>query len=185
MCGFSVFSLGKVSGNINYKVTVYLESTKENTTLIKDSQEIQQYSKTIFQQLDKFLPATRFKNVFAKDGMSLKYSIEVYDTSEAPKRSDDNSRANDDLAKTLECPICNEYMSGQIYNCSRGHSLCADCKKMLNKCPFCNANLTSSRNYVLEEIAEKTKLRCRNTSAGCTFVGEARIMKVHEENCHF
>lgn len=185
LCGFSVFSIGSVPGNFKYKVTIHLTSSKENIILIQHKKAIQLYDKGTFRDLNKILPATRFKNFLGQDGMTLQYFIEVYDANEEPEKTKVSDNINEDLIRSLECPICIEYMTKPIYNCVKGHSICNLCKKNVEKCPLCQVNITDARNYVLEEIAEKTIVRCPKASEGCPFTGNIKNMTTHERNCYF
>ncbi|XP_050360027.1 uncharacterized protein LOC126779897 [Nymphalis io] len=63
----------------------------------------------------------------------------------------------DDL---LQCPVCYEIPSGQIFQCNEGHHVCGRCKMRLDVCPVCRALFFGTRNYAMEElIANFRKLR--------------------------
>lgn len=69
----------------------------------------------------------------------------------------------DDL---LQCPVCYEIPSGQIFQCNEGHHVCGRCKMRLDVCPVCRALFFGTRNYALEElIANFRKMRAFKTSA--------------------
>lgn len=58
----------------------------------------------------------------------------------------------------LECPICKEYMSPPIYQCTSGHTVCSSCKTKLGKCSSCEDPIEKTRNYTLEELSKKVEL---------------------------
>ncbi|XP_073943564.1 uncharacterized protein isoform X2 [Choristoneura fumiferana] len=65
-----------------------------------------------------------------------------------------------DLDDLLQCPVCYEIPSGQIFQCNEGHHVCGRCKARLSQCPVCRALFFGTRNYAMEElIANVRKLR--------------------------
>lgn len=58
----------------------------------------------------------------------------------------------------LECPVCKEYMSPPIYQCTTGHTICNPCKTKLGKCSSCEDPIEKTRNYTLEELSKKVEL---------------------------
>lgn len=65
-----------------------------------------------------------------------------------------------DLDDLLQCPVCYEIPSGQIFQCNEGHHVCGRCKMRLDVCPVCRALFFGTRNYAMEElIANVRKLR--------------------------
>ncbi|KAJ8911290.1 hypothetical protein NQ315_015293 [Exocentrus adspersus] len=60
----------------------------------------------------------------------------------------------------LECPVCKEYMHPPIYQCLLGHTMCNNCKSKADKCPMagCEANIETTRNYILEDLSKKVEL---------------------------
>ncbi|KAL0895739.1 hypothetical protein ABMA27_011804 [Loxostege sticticalis] len=65
-----------------------------------------------------------------------------------------------DLDDLLQCPVCYEIPSGQIFQCNEGHHVCGRCKMRLDMCPVCRALFFGTRNYAMEElIANVRKLR--------------------------
>ncbi|XP_075985491.1 uncharacterized protein LOC142982719 [Anticarsia gemmatalis] len=70
------------------------------------------------------------------------------------------SDALPDLDDLLQCPVCYEIPSGQIFQCNEGHHVCGRCKMRLDLCPVCRALFFGTRNYAMEElIANVRKLR--------------------------
>ncbi|XP_034840964.1 uncharacterized protein [Maniola hyperantus] len=55
----------------------------------------------------------------------------------------------DDL---LQCPVCYEIPTGQIFQCNEGHHVCGRCKMRLDVCPVCRALFFGTRNYAMEEL---------------------------------
>ncbi|XP_053601850.1 uncharacterized protein LOC128670307 isoform X1 [Plodia interpunctella] len=65
-----------------------------------------------------------------------------------------------DLDDLLQCPVCYEIPTGQIFQCNEGHHVCGRCKARLDMCPVCRALFFGTRNYAMEElIANVRKLR--------------------------
>lgn len=65
-----------------------------------------------------------------------------------------------DLDDLLQCPVCYEIPTGQIFQCNEGHHVCGRCKARLDVCPVCRALFFGTRNYAMEElIANVRKLR--------------------------
>ncbi|KAJ0181164.1 hypothetical protein K1T71_003249 [Dendrolimus kikuchii] len=65
-----------------------------------------------------------------------------------------------DLDDLLQCPVCYEIPSGQIFQCNEGHHVCGRCKMRLDVCPVCRALFFGTRNYAMEElIANVRRLR--------------------------
>lgn len=65
-----------------------------------------------------------------------------------------------DLDDLLQCPVCYEIPSGQIFQCNEGHHVCGRCKMRLHVCPVCRALFFGTRNYAMEElIANIRRLR--------------------------
>lgn len=89
----------------------------------------------------------------------------------------------DDILVELECPICTNYMSPPIRQCSTGHSLCEQCRKRLPMCPQCKGPFTDSRNITLEGLAVKLKYPCMNKTSGCEAQLAYNEREVHELNC--
>lgn len=89
------------------------------------------------------------------------------------------------LLKSLECPICLEYMIAEISLCESGHSVCQKCKDQLNpaRCPTCRRGFTTGRNYALEDIASTTPFPCKYK--GCDVQLQGKDMKNHLLKCDF
>jgi len=60
------------------------------------------------------------------------------------------------LEQQLECPVCLSTNLGQVFQCHRGHTMCARCRGRLWRCPLCRADLFSMppiRNLALESLS--------------------------------
>lgn len=101
-----------------------------------------------------------------------------------------NSSAYENLLRTLECPVCTNYMIPPIKQCLTGHSFCGRCHEQLSgmqgaKCPLCQEKLTQSRNITLESIAETANYPCVNKDAGCNKTLPCQDMGKHQSECFF
>ncbi|CAH1971510.1 unnamed protein product [Acanthoscelides obtectus] len=105
------------------------------------------------------------------------YTITVYET-ETPAGN---------APEYLECPVCINYMTDQIYLCQNGHSVCGTCnEKNGNKiCPICRNLMRSSRNFALENLVRHMNIPCRKKFRGCTFIGPISAVTVHEKTCKY
>uniref|UniRef100_A0A1B0CJE3 RING-type domain-containing protein n=2 Tax=Lutzomyia longipalpis TaxID=7200 RepID=A0A1B0CJE3_LUTLO len=65
--------------------------------------------------------------------------------------------ANSVVDPIFGCPVCYEKYKGRILVCLKGHSVCEQCSRQLQKCPQCNAEYRGTRNYSLEDIVVKLK----------------------------
>lgn len=85
------------------------------------------------------------------------------------KKEETTSSSSSSIALEIgECPVCYVLMNspGQIYSCSKGHSVCSFCLKMLRErrffCPICRENFNKRpprRNLLAEDlIREKETL---------------------------
>lgn len=82
----------------------------------------------------------------------------------------------------LECPVCLEYMVGDITLCQQGHSTCKTCKdKIRSHCPICKSVFAVQRNFTLEQVAAKLTYPCRND--GCKAILKANEVREHERYC--
>lgn len=111
------------------------------------------------------------------------YSVKL--VNQTSTKNIDKTFGNSSLASKLECPVCYEYLSAPIFICNTGHSLCSNCKKKLKKCALCQAVVSNSRNYALEEISESLEICCPNASQGCKYFGKIPNTKMHFSICVF
>jgi E3 ubiquitin-protein ligase SIAH1 len=74
-------------------------------------------------------------------------------------------------------------MKPPIYQCRRGHSVCAECKERIVRCPTCEWALLNMRNLIADELANKVKYPCRNAFRGCNEKPRLKDMEKHESVC--
>ncbi|RZC38978.1 Sina, MreB Mbl, and/or zf-C3HC4 2 domain containing protein, partial [Asbolus verrucosus] len=92
-------------------------------------------------------------------------------------------KVNYDLMTELECPVCFEYITPPIYQCVTGHSICADCKRQISKCPTCKAEIKNTQNFTLEKMAYLLMYPCRFAEYGCDFTAKPMEIRKHEKYC--
>ncbi|CAG9760409.1 unnamed protein product [Ceutorhynchus assimilis] len=119
---------------------------------------------------------------------SINYTVRIVEKMEVEPTVEPPQDSKKDLQllvflQNLECQICKSLMSAPIYNCITGHTMCKDCKARVMKCPQCQRELTDSRCFALEDIADKIKLDCTNKKLGCRFVGNIDENIAHEKLC--
>ncbi|CAE8595720.1 unnamed protein product [Polarella glacialis] len=85
-----------------------------------------------------------------------------------------------------DCPICDEALSGRIFQCQQGHHLCEECltkiRSTTRQCPSCREVFPSSaaRNLALEKLAANVDFPCRWT---CGFQGRPDALQAHHSQC--
>ncbi|CAK1548579.1 unnamed protein product [Leptosia nina] len=90
----------------------------------------------------------------------------------------------DDL---LQCPVCYEIPTAQIFQCNEGHHVCGRCKMRLDVCPVCRAFFFGTRNYAMEElIANFNKLksfksRLQSGGSGSSESSSTPVVEAEEE----
>lgn len=92
---------------------------------------------------------------------------------------------NENIIKTIECPVCFTPMVPPIYQCVAGHSICEACKSQVNDCPTCHAGIQNTRNFMLEEMTSHFKYPCKYRDYDCKYVSTAQDIKKHEAECNF
>jgi len=90
--------------------------------------------------------------------------------------------------QALHCPICNELpRQAPIFNCTRGHLICADCKPKVDTCPLCRCPNITQRNQFAERLLatalDGLVLDCKNKDDGCTARDLAHKLVDHEKIC--
>lgn len=194
---FSIFSLCLENCDFQYDVTLSITGENETTVLSLKDQEIKPFNEKL--HCIKYLRiglikynsfnfmTTRFEKLRKSNKLKLSYSIQICEEFNVKV---DNSIKNffvniDNLGKSFECPICKDYLSSPIYNCNTGHTFCKKCKEQLMICPFCQAVIDKSRNFVLEDILDVLQIVCPNEPKGCQFFGKVHEIKHHELTCLF
>ena len=62
----------------------------------------------------------------------------------------------------LECPVCLEVATGQIFSCDRQHMVCARCRPRVGSCPMCRRRYPTTplrHRYAEKNVASLQKLR--------------------------
>merc|ERR1711915_196157 len=67
------------------------------------------------------------------------------------------SRISEFVEEWLECPVCRDRVGKEVYQCHRGHLMCASCRVRLLTCPVCRSLLTlpAIRNRAVEQIVDE------------------------------
>lgn len=93
-----------------------------------------------------------------------------------------------DIEDSVKCIICFEFLLAKVLLCEKGHSVCEKCVKEMKvtQCPQCQANLTDSRNYQLEQLIDKIK---SHFTIPCSFSCGLKVklsdMEVHQMECQY
>ena len=59
----------------------------------------------------------------------------------------------DELKDVLECPVCLKVpRQPPIYQCERGHCICAACHSKLSNCPVCRIPMGKTRSLIFEKV---------------------------------
>lgn len=68
----------------------------------------------------------------------------------------------------LQCIICTEYLSSQIYQCANGpHYICGECLKKKNECPICRNGQRMICNTYLSGLLKPHLIACPYVKNGC------------------
>ncbi|PSN29516.1 hypothetical protein C0J52_28253 [Blattella germanica] len=89
------------------------------------------------------------------------------------------------LLHEIECPICLQYMTPPIKQCSNGHNICKDCRHKIDICPVCRENLADIRNLTAESMSRLITHPCVNKKFGCTGHFLLDFKEKHEIKCLF
>ncbi|KAF2880227.1 hypothetical protein ILUMI_25944 [Ignelater luminosus] len=93
---------------------------------------------------------------------------------------------SENLIDSLECPVCQTYMSCPIRLCITGHSICNYCESILNDtCPVCRKEMREIRNFALESICNKIHYNCIYADDGCVIVSLSKDIVKHENECSY
>ncbi|GJQ74228.1 hypothetical protein Trydic_g19135 [Trypoxylus dichotomus] len=110
--------------------------------------------------------------------------IDINVASTTPTKSKIPDKEDNEMLKTLECPVCFEYMMAPIAQCITGHSFCGSHKDQFQVCPVgCGKDIGDTRNYILERITDDMVYPCRYNKFGCDHAANAKVIKNHEASC--
>ena len=97
---------------------------------------------------------------------------------------------NQRVLEQFECPVCLEYISPPILQCSNGHLFCEDCRDQFStpaNCPTCREPLLERhiRSFAMEQMAANLDLRfpCKYRSNGCPVSNCLTEKADHEKKC--
>nr|CAI5830798.1 unnamed protein product [Callosobruchus analis] len=107
---------------------------------------------------------------------NMNYSVRLIDVSAMVQR-------DKIIRQMFECSICKDYMIPPILQCLSGHSLCNTCTSKVEKCPSCEASLSGTRNFALEQATEKAQLACQNLLENCIYRTSLKRIAAHEAEC--
>lgn len=115
--------------------------------------------------------------------------VKIATNYEENKNNENNKVEVDwEALRHLECPVCLGYFLGRIYQCSKGHSICDNCKNKMQVCPVCRGTIQETRNFVLEKyIAEHKDMMypCKYYKAGCSLLKKPSEIQNHEKSCDY
>lgn len=88
------------------------------------------------------------------------------------------------LANSLKCPLCKNFYTTPIYQCSNGHSFCSSCTDRLRECSECTISMINKfRNIALERMLESIESICRFSGCGAKVPLGGKL--AHESLCPF
>lgn len=91
----------------------------------------------------------------------------------------------ENFRKDIQCPICFNYFTEQIFKCRLGHNVCQSCKNHITTCPICREEMENTRDIRMENILPQITMFCINKSFGCLYESDLRILKQHELECRY
>ncbi|KAE8780897.1 E3 ubiquitin-protein ligase SINA-like 7 [Hordeum vulgare] len=91
------------------------------------------------------------------------------------------------LKETLDCTICFEHLTTEIYQCSVGHFVCSSCRdKILDKkCPTCSIKTSFNRCFGMEHVVQSVAFPCSNAKYGCREGHTYYQKERHEQVCTY
>lgn len=84
----------------------------------------------------------------------------------------------------IMCTICANLMSGHIYQCQNGHTVCHQCQPKLTACHMCRVTPMTGRCLVLEQLRAVMDLPCKYDGCGHTAKGIDAWL-AHKSECKF
>lgn len=90
----------------------------------------------------------------------------------------------------MTCPVCKDYFTPPIVQCSKGHSICLSCVHLMlqlskdDRCPECRSYIRlSCRNYALEGQMQHITIGCVWGKLGCSARIPLLCRAKHEAFC--
>lgn len=89
--------------------------------------------------------------------------------------------------ETLECHVCMEIFTKEVFQCSEGHMICHICMEKFaapsSACPVCDVPMmkNKTRRMFIEDVCRNARIYCR--SNGCEFVGCKKDLSEHWRAC--
>lgn len=173
----------------NKEIFYQLEIRSEHCQVaLLDKQIIEEYKPGRHDNDFVYFDREAIKSVLQTVTFDMEIKLVTNGNSNKNERKEENSKTMGDkkldwLLRELECIVCNELMAPPIYSCTRGHSLCSNCRSQIEKCPSCLATYEGARNFTLEKLTEHLEYPCKNQSFGCPFVGTPQNIRDHESKC--
>jgi hypothetical protein len=92
---------------------------------------------------------------------------------------------NPDILKNLlECPVCLRVpRKAPIFQCTRGHIVCGECKPNVRTCPQCRIPMDNIRSLVSEKVLEQLPTSCKYADHGCQVERMREVLVEHEKHC--
>ncbi|VEN41103.1 unnamed protein product [Callosobruchus maculatus] len=177
--------------NIQLRLEIEIPKSDLNVTKLIQSKNIVNYYdrshcvNCLYQSCDKILHENKCNWIIQSIPLNMKDSLErdLFYTVTVYRKETVSGKAPDNL----ECPVCLDYMTDEIFFCGNGHSLCGLCNKKQSGrlCPVCRGNMLDSRNFAMENLVKQMNISCRKKFTGCTFVGLVAAVKTHEKSCKY
>lgn len=87
--------------------------------------------------------------------------------------------------KTLQCPICLDVALPPVWQCTKGHHVCKNCRPKVVVCGLCRERFTEARNYIAEYLVDDLPLPCKYRTDGCFMTSSISDKEKHEEECDY
>ncbi|KAJ2940266.1 hypothetical protein O0L34_g11835 [Tuta absoluta] len=87
--------------------------------------------------------------------------------------------------EALNCRTCGKKYGLNIFQCSKGHSSCRDCKLNNVPCGICRGPIGDTRNIAMETYISERKAPCPNSDDGCSLLLKIADMDAHLKECPF
>ncbi len=129
-----------------------------------------------------------------KSKMDAKLSADSADKSSAENDHDSLysneagcvSSVTDMKLDCLKCEICNDFPRKQVFQCTKGHSVCSGCIVSMTRCPFCRVIYGRNKMMSLkvEALLDTLTYNCSYRDEGCLKTKITRNQRTaHEIQC--